>query len=181
MKFLKWNWIPCLALAASSFVSHAVYAEPLRPLETVDHVDVPRYMGVWYEIASFPKWFSKGCVNSQATYSLRSDGRVNVVNECNKGSADGRLSVAHATGRVVDEQTNAKLKVMFFWPFEGDYWIIDLGQNYEYAVVSEPSRQSLWILSRTKVLDKPVLDDILHRLVSEHGFDLSQLQYTRVP
>ncbi|MCX6124769.1 MAG: lipocalin family protein, partial [Proteobacteria bacterium] len=121
-------------------------AESLPPLETVDHVELQRYAGEWFEIASFPKWFNRGCVNTKATYELRGDGRVNVVNECRKFSADGRLSVAKGIARAVDQQTNSKLKVRFGWsPFEGDYWIIELGSDYEFAVISEPSRESLWI------------------------------------
>jgi apolipoprotein D and lipocalin family protein len=151
------------------------------PLETVALVDLARYQGVWYEIASFPKWFARGCVNSQATYTLRDDERVDVLNECRKKTPDGRRSVAKGIARVVDEESNAKLKVRFGWaPFEGDYWIIELEENYKYVVVSEPSRDSLWILSRSTKLSAEVLEPLLERLEAVHGLDTSRLVYTRI-
>ena len=171
-----------VAAVSSLFLGNAkALAESLPPLQTVDHVDLQRYAGEWFEIASFPKWFSRGCVNTKATYEVRNDGRVNVVNECRKFSADGRLSVAKGIARVTDEQTNSKLKVRFGWsPFEGDYWIIELGSNYEYAVVSEPGRDALWILSRSETLPKEILDEIKVRMKDVHKLDLGRLVYTRL-
>ena len=136
-------------------------------------------MGEWYEVASFPQWFSRNCFNTTANYTLRDDGRVDVLNQCHKGSPTGPVSSANAVARVVNRETNAELKVTFFWPFSGDYWIIDLGENYEYAVVSEPRRSTLWILSRSPDLPRETLDAILDRLKNVHKFDLSKLQYTR--
>lgn len=148
-------------------------------LKTVPHVDIERYMGEWFEIASFPQWFSRNCYNTTANYSLRSDGRVDVLNKCHKGSPTGKIADAKGIARVVNTQTNAELKVSFFWPFSGKYWIIDLGDNYEYAVVSAPSRDTLWILSRSPQMDQGTLDGILERLKNVHKFDLSPLKYTR--
>lgn len=150
-----------------------------EPLKTVPHVDIERYMGEWFEIASFPQWFSRNCYNTTANYSLRSDGRVDVLNKCHKGSPTGEIAEAKGIARVVNTQTNAELKVSFFWPFSGKYWIIDLGDNYEYAVVSAPSRDTLWILSRSPQMDQATLDGILERLKNVHKFDLSPLKYTR--
>lgn len=131
----------------------AAQARSDEPLQTVKQVDLERYMGQWYEIASFPKWFSRNCVNAQASYTLQDNSKVGVVNECRKGSATGKLVKVSGVARAVDE-SNAKLKVKFrFNPFEGDYWVIELGEDYEYAVVSEPNRKSLWILSRTETMD----------------------------
>jgi apolipoprotein D and lipocalin family protein len=150
-----------------------------EPFKTVPHVDIERYMGEWFEIASFPQWFSRNCYNTTANYSLRSDGRVDVLNKCHKGSPTGEIADAKGIARVVNTQTNAELKVSFFWPFSGKYWIIDLGDNYEYAVVSAPSRDTLWILSRSPQMDQATLDGILERLKNVHKFDLSPLKYTR--
>ena len=144
-----------------------------EPLKTVPLVDIERYMGEWFEIASFPQWFSRNCYNTTANYSLRSDGRVDVLNKCHKGSPTGEIAEAKGIARVVNTQTNAELKVSFFWPFSGKYWIIDLGDNYEYAVVSAPSRDTLWILSRSPQMDQATLDGILERLKNVHKFDLS--------
>lgn len=166
-------------MISSTNLAAAVDVQEPEPLTTVPFVDLQRYMGTWYEIASFPKWFSKGCVNSTATYTPRDDGRVDVLNQCHSGAANGRLREARAIATVVNKDTNAELKVQFFWPFNGDYWIIELGDNYEYAVVSDPSRKSLWILSRAPEIDQTVLEDLMARLVNVHGFDLSALKFTR--
>lgn len=155
-------------------------AEDLPELQTVKSVDLNRYVGKWYEIASFYQRFQKGCVASTALYSLREDGDIDVLNECRLKTFDGKLKKAKGKARVVDTITNAKLKVSFFWPFWGKYWIIDLGENYEYAVVGHPSRDYLWILSRTPTLDENVLSGILERLKSQH-YDLSKLNKTPQP
>jgi apolipoprotein D and lipocalin family protein len=146
----------------------------LPPVKTVDKVDLSRYIGVWYELAHYPFWAQKNCHCTTATYGLRPDGRISVLNQCRKGGCDGKLKTAHAVAWVVDKETNAKLKVRFFWPFTGDYWIIDLGKNYEYAVVSNPNRSYLWILSRTPEMASKVYEGILKR-ITEQGFDPAKL------
>lgn len=147
------------------------------PLDVVEFVDLTRYAGKWYEIASYPQIFQAGCTGTTAEYTLRDDGTVKVVNTCNTGSLDGPVNRIEGTARVADATTNAKLNVSFFPPFEADYWIIDLGPDYEYAVVSDPSRRSLWILSRTPTLDDATYQGILDR-VSAKGFDLDRLVRT---
>lgn len=157
---------------------HARRAEP--PLPVVSHVDLERYQGVWYEIARYPHKFEEGCVAVTATYRLRQDGKVDVRNECREGSPDGPLRVAEGTARVADPQNRAKLEVTFFWPFYGDYWILALGPEYEYAMVGAPSREYLWILSRT-----PQMDDELYRRLTQRarelGFDPAHLLKTPQP
>ena len=152
----------------------------LPPLEVVPEVDLERYLGTWYEIASYPQRFQEGCTATTATYTLRSDGEIDVLNKCRKDSLDGPEDVAEGRARVVDTTTNAKLEVSFFGPFWGDYWIIDLGPDYEYAVVGHPSRDYLWILSRTPTLDDDTYDEILSRL-AEMGYPLGRLQKTLQP
>ena len=144
------------------------------PLEVVPFVDLTRYVGRWYEISRYPNRFQEGCVGSRATYTLRSDGKIGVLNECLAGSFSGKLRNAKGTAKVVDTKSNAKLKVSFFWPFYGDYWIIDLGKDYEYAVVGHPYRIYLWILSRTKNMDEKLYREILERLKA-NGYDTSRL------
>jgi len=148
-------------------------------LDTVPSVELNRYLGTWYEIASYPMFFQRGCTATQATYSLRSDGLIQVQNKCRKNSLEGPWKSAEGVAKVVDQDTNAKLKVKFFL-FWGDYWIIDLGKDYEYAVVSEPRKKYLWILSRTRQMEKELFDDIGYRL-KEKGFDLKRLQMTLQP
>lgn len=144
------------------------------PLETVAQVDLARYMGTWFEIASFPQRFQKGCTDSRAEYRVRSDGDVEVMNSCLK---DGKVDTVKGKAWVKDKATNAKLKVSFFWPFRGDYWIIDLGKDYEFAVVSAPSRKYLWILSRTPKMEEPRYQEIVNRL-KDRGFDVALLSRT---
>ncbi len=144
------------------------------PLTVVHQVDLQRYMGTWYEIASFPQWFQKGCTDTRADYRLREDGEIEVLNSClRKGVPDtvkGRAWVADATA-------HAKLKVSIVWPFRSDYWIIELGTEYEYAVVSVPSREHLWILARKPVMDDDQFQAIVGRL-KDRGFDMDRLQRT---
>jgi apolipoprotein D and lipocalin family protein len=151
-----------------------------KPLETVSQVDIERYLGKWYEIARYEAPFQQGCVASQATYSLNTDGTLKVVNECRDKTLDGKLRKAVGKAWVVDTVSNAKLKVQFFWPFKGDYWIIDLGKDYEYTVVSEPKRQFLWILSRTPHMDPKTYEAILADLVYWE-FDVTRLKITPQP
>jgi len=150
------------------------------PLRTVPSVDLSRYVGTWYEIASYPQRFQKGCTGTMATYTLRADGKIDVLNRCSRDSLNGRVTVARGRAKVVDKNTNAKLKVSFFWPFWGDYWIIDLGRDYEYAVVGHPNRKYLWILSRTPVMDASVYEEILKRLGAQ-GYDTTRLVQTVQP
>ena len=149
--------------------------EPVVLLETVPHVDLNRYMGVWYEIARYPNSFQKGCVGSRATYSLMDNGKVSVLNECYNGSLSGKLRSAKGKAWVVDKETNSKLKVSFFWPFAGDYWIIDLADDYSYVIVGHPKRKYLWILSRNKKMEDDTYAGILRRLVEIHHYDTSKL------
>jgi apolipoprotein D and lipocalin family protein len=147
-------------------------------LQTVTNVDINRYMGKWYEIASFPQRFQKGCQCTTAEYTLSEKGYVIVENRCNKDSVLGKQSYIRGKAFVEKNSGNAKLKVQFFWPFKAKYWIIDLADDYSYAVVSHPNRRYLWILSRTPQMNKAVYDQIISRL-KEKDFDLNKLQITR--
>ncbi len=149
------------------------------PLQTVERVDLKRYAGTWYEIATIPMSFQKGCTGVTATYTLRSDGDVDVVNTCRKERVDGELKTAKGKAWSVDP-SNAKLEVRFFWPFHGSYWVIDLDPDYGWAVVGHPSREYLWILSRTPTMDPAVYDGILGRLRAQ-GYDTGKLVRTPQP
>jgi apolipoprotein D and lipocalin family protein len=149
------------------------------PLQTVERVDLKRYVGTWYEIATIPMSFQKGCTGVTATYTLRADGDVDVVNTCRKERVDGELKTAKGKAWSVDP-SNAKLEVQFFWPFHGSYWVIDLEPDYGWAVVGHPSREYLWILSRTPTMDAAVYDGILGRLRAQ-GYDTGKLVRTPQP
>lgn len=148
-----------------------------QPLETVKNVDLKRYAGKWYEIASYPQRFQKGCTCTTAEYIATNEGYIIVENACNKDSINGEKSGIKGKAFVVENSGNAKLEVQFFWPFKGKYWIIDLDSNYSYAVVGHPNRKYLWILSRTPTMDSTDYSGILDR-VKAKGFDLSILQKT---
>ena len=140
-------------------------------LEVVSHVDLNKYLGKWYEIAHLPFKFEDGCSNITATYALNKDGSIAVLNECIK---NGKKKQAKGKAKVVDKNSGAKLKVTFFWPFYGDYWIIKLDDNYGYSVVGTPSRKFLWILSRTKQIDNE-LNLQLIEFAKSKGFNVDNL------
>jgi apolipoprotein D and lipocalin family protein len=146
-------------------------------LQTVSVVDLNKYAGKWYEIASFPQRFQKGCHCTTAEYTLSSKGYVIVENKCNKDSIYGKQMSIRGKAFVEKNSGNAKLKVQFFWPFKAKYWIIDLANDYSYAVVSHPNKKYLWILSRTPQMNDEIYNQILLRL-KEKGFDLSKLNVT---
>lgn len=152
-------------------------ADDRAPMRVVPSVDLNRYMGKWYEIARLPNRFQRDCASdSTANYTLRPDGKITVLNECRR--PDGRPKSAEGTARVAsDKGPNTKLKVTFFWPFSGNYWIIDLDPDYRWAVVGEPDRKYLWILSREPELAEPVLAQILDRAKNQ-GYDVRPLLKT---
>lgn len=146
----------------------------LDELKTVNHVDLNRYLGKWYEIGRYPNPFQKDCYLSTATYSLDDNGDIIVLNECKKGSAKGKYKSIKGKAKIVDRKSNSKLKVSFFWPFYGKYWIVALDDDYSYAVVSEPKRKYLWILSRTATID-PAKENEIYQKLTALGFDPKQL------
>jgi apolipoprotein D and lipocalin family protein len=149
-----------------------------QPLQTVPFVDIKKYVGKWYEIASYPQRFQKGCHCTTAEYTFSEKGYVIVENRCNKGGVKGKQAYIKGKAYVIKNSGNAKLKVQFFWPFKADYWIIDLADDYSNAVVSHPNRRYLWILSRTPKIEETVYKKILTRL-KEKGLDVTKLQITK--
>jgi len=154
-------------------------------VHAVPSIDINRYLGTWYEIARLPNRFQESCAGEvTATYSLYDDGDIRVVNRCRKES--GELTEAEGRARrASDDGPNSKLKVRFapavlsFLPFVwGDYWVIDIAPDYSYAVVGEPRREYLWVLSRSPQMDPQVLGEILARARAQ-GYDLSRLLHTR--
>lgn len=149
-----------------------------QTLQTVPFVDLKKYAGKWYEIASFPQRFQKGCTCTTAEYTLSDKGYVIVENRCNKDSIYGKQSYIKGKAFVVENSGNAKLLVQFFWPFKAKYWIIDLADDYSYAVVSNPTKKYLWILSRTPRMNEAIYQQIISRL-KENGFDISSIKITQ--
>lgn len=181
MKKSVWFVIIPAILAVSVF---AVKAQKVKnDLPTVSKVDLKRYAGKWFEIARYPNKFQKKCVgNTMATYTIKSDGKLEVINECLQ--KDGTVDNAKGEAKIIDKTTNAKLEVRFapsllsFIPAVwGDYWIIDLDDNYQYSVVGDPKREYLWILSRTAEINDTTYQNILRR-VEKLGFDPGKLVKT---
>lgn len=163
--------LACLGIALAQPVSAA---EP-APLPTVPRVDLARYAGAWYEIALLPNRFQKQCVaDTQARYRLDGD-RVEVINRCRR--ADGRVEDIQGRAKVVDGSGNAKLRVTFFWPFYGDYWVLALDDDYQQVLVGAPSRQYAWVLSRTPQMPEAALQALLDR-AGELGFDKTAFRRT---
>jgi apolipoprotein D and lipocalin family protein len=163
-----------LATASTGCATTTTERLGLDPPQTAERVELSRYLGTWYEIASFPQGFQEGCTATTADYSLRDDGDIRVVNRCRRGSTEGELTEAHGVARVVDDATRAKLEVSFFRPFWGDYWILEHGDEYDYAVVGHPSRDYLWILARQPQMDSKSYRAILSRLKADR-FDTTRL------
>lgn len=171
--YMKTILVICLMSGLIAGVAAAEKTHP--PLGTVPSVDLERYMGTWYEISSFPQRFQKGCHCSMAEYEMTDKGYVRVINSCRKNGPSGKLKVARGKAFVAKGSGNAKLKVQFFWPFKGDYWIIDLADDYSYAAVGAPNREYLWILSRTPEMDEALYQQILGRIQAK-GFDITRLR-----
>lgn len=184
MKKTVWYaFIPAI-LAVGAAVAVGVKAQKSKDdLPTVSKVDLKRYTGKWFEIARYPNKFQDKCAgNTTATYTQKENGRIEVLNECLK--KDGTTETAKGEAKIIDKATNSKLEVRFapsilsFIPAVwGDYWIIDLGDNYEYSVIGEPKRKYLWILSRTPEMDETTYQNILRR-VEKLGFNPGKLYKT---
>jgi apolipoprotein D and lipocalin family protein len=151
---------------------------------TIPALDVPRYMGTWFEIAKLPNWFQKKCTGgTKAEYSLKNDGVVQVINRCRL--ENGEMTEAIGAARQIGSATSPKLEVRFapewlsFLPLVwGDYWVIDLDEQYQLVAVSEPKKEYLWILARSPKIDPKAYNQLLDRL-SQKGFDLSKLELTK--
>lgn len=144
-------------------------------VESVPAVDLGRYVGKWFEIGSFPMFFQRNCrADTTAEYAVKADGNVSVTNRC---KTDSGVDEAVGTATVVPDSNNRRLKVSFFWPFKADYWIVGLDADYRWAMVGNPNRKYLWLLSRTPQLPPAELEAALHSARAQ-GYDLTQLKYT---
>ena len=137
-------------------------------------MDLNRYAGKWYEIARLPNRFERECESDvTAEYTPRPDGKIRVVNSCK--SADGKTKKAKGTAKLANKSgPNSKFRVTFFWPFYGDYWILDIDPEYQWALIGGPDRDYLWILSRSAELDRSTLDRII-ATAKMKGFETSKL------
>jgi apolipoprotein D and lipocalin family protein len=147
----------------------------LRPtypfLHTATFVDLKKYAGTWYEVALIPNKFEKGCSCTKAEYTLAGN-YIKVKNSCYK-QKENKYTVIEGKAWPVDK-SNAKLKVQFYWPFRGDYWVLYVDKNYKYAIVGNPSRKYLWFLARQQKITKPMYNKLV-LIAKKQGFDTNKL------
>lgn len=140
----------------------------------VSKVDLNRYKGKWYEIARLPNFFEKKLKCTSATYILREDGKITVVNSGHYIADPQKKSSSEGVAWIPDKNSPAKLKVRFFWPFSGDYWIMELDKDYRYVLVGEPSLKYLWILAREKTMDDSTYKMLLKRAI-DNGYNVESI------
>lgn len=144
------------------------------PPRTVEALDLARYSGTWYEIARYPNRFQRDCYSSVAIYSPKDNGRLEVRNRCRSGSPEGPWREVTGVAWRADRQYPGRLKVRFFWPFSGPYWVMLLDRDYRWSVVGHPRRTYLWILARTPTIGDGLYRDLLGR-IAELGYDPGKL------
>lgn len=162
----------CAAVFSKHAVGNAAVPQPAKP------VVLSSYLGRWYEIGRYEQGFQKDCDGVTADYALRDDGKVSVINTCRK--PDGKIKQAKGKAKVVDTATGAKLKVSFFGPFYGDYWVLDHADDYSWSIVGEGSGRYLWLLSREANPGRAKVDMLIAR-AKALGYDTAMLRMTRQP
>ena len=166
-------------LIVGGLALHGLSAQQIPDVQVVPDLDVERYMGLWFAIASIPTSFERQCVQgTTAEYALLENGRIQVTNTCY--DEEGEVDVARGNAWLPDPAEPSKLKVSFvrflgLWWFGAPYWVIDLADDYSYAVVGHPTREFGWILSRTPVLSSETLEGIFSRL-EQQGYERSQFR-----
>ena len=178
------------AFAAASLLLSACVGSPgpvgnARVPEPAKPVSLSEYLGKWYEYGRYETPFQEGCEAVTAEYSLRDDKKIRVVNSCRKGALDGEFDQSTGKAKVVEGSQGAKLKVSFFGPFYGDYWVLDRGEPgadglYDWSIVGEPSGRDLWMLTREPQPDAE-LRALLEARVKELGYDWSLVRLTQQP
>lgn len=159
------TFLPCSILCKNGNIN----------METVKGVKIEKYLGKWYEIARFPHSFEKGLEGVTATYSIREDGKIKVVNAGFQNSLNGKKKTAIGKAYIPNPKDAAKLKVSFFWIFYGDYYILELDTvDYQWSLVGSSSDKYLWILSRTPKMDEALYRSILEK-AKKRNYDISKL------
>ncbi|WP_207539362.1 lipocalin family protein [Sabulicella rubraurantiaca] len=171
---------PLSLLSLLALAACAVPQPDASTPRTVAGVDLQRYAGTWHEAARFPQSFQDSarlrCEETTATYTPRLDGKLDVLNSCANALVEGRpRREVRGTAYAVEGSNNARLRVSFFGPFYGDYWVIGLDPDYRWAVVGTPDRNSLWFLSRQARM-APADFAAAEAVARREGFDLSRLQ-----
>ena len=166
--------LPACATLQKGPVGNAAVPQPAKA------VDVDRYLGRWFELARYEAGFQKDCEAVTAEYSLSAPGQIKVVNSCRKGGLDGKADVAIGKAKIVEGSNSAKLRVSFFGPFYGDYWVLDRAEDYSWAIIGEPSGRYLWLLNRQARPGDAAFAKMKAR-AAELGYDTSMLRVTQQP
>lgn len=172
--FLGFFWFASIALPGLAFAK----GEPeLPPVQTMDYVDLTRYAGIWHQVGFIPTRFQGRCLyDTTAEYTIRPNGAVHVRNQCS--TLEGKVRSIEGNARIRDRESNAKLKVKFFWFLPaGDYWILFVDPEYQNAVVGSPDRKYLWILSRSETIPESLYQDLLKK-ASDQGYDPARVMHT---
>jgi apolipoprotein D and lipocalin family protein len=174
---MRRGFFQLVLLGALALPTLACNMEP--PLDVAQNVDLSRFSGKWYEIARLPRTTQTDCHGTTAFYTQNSDGTLTFVNQCNVGAQAGPVKTISMSASVPDTTVPAKLALNIAG-MTGDYWILEVDSNYQYAVIGHPSRLYFWILSRAPTLDTATVQGIVSRAQSNH-FEMSQLEYTPQP
>jgi apolipoprotein D and lipocalin family protein len=157
----------------------AACATTHTPVHTVDHVELPRYMGDWYVISEIPNFAEKHCVDSVESYALRADGGIDNWFTCRKKSFDAPMKrITSARAIIADPHSNATWHLRFLKVISVDYYILDLDADYQWVMIGHPSRSFGWVLARTRTLPDPLYQSILQRAQAQ-GYDLAK--FVQVP
>ena len=179
MSLQKLLFLIATAIILVFAISSCAPAFRKKMLTNLKSVDINRFTGTWYEIARFPHRFERGLTGVTATYKLRDDGMIEVINKGYMNSLDGEEKIAVGKAKVASKDGKGHLKVSFFWIFYADYFILELDQqNYSYALIGSSSDTYLWILSRKPEMEKATLDMLLKR-AEELGYDLSKVEFVQ--
>ncbi len=143
--------------------------------ETVNSVDLDKFMGDWFVLANIPTSMEEGAVNAIETYAMREDGDIDITFKFNQDTADGELKVYHPKGFIEDTRTNAEWRVQFFWPIKLAYLIIGLSDAYGYTVIAGPNHDYVWVMARTPTIPAAAWDEV-NKLLVRQGYDLSRVQ-----
>ncbi len=148
--------------------------EMKRPLKTVEHVDLPRFMGDWYVIGTIPWIFEKNNVGTMDIYKMRPDGRIDITYVFHEKELSAKCQEMHALATVLDRKSNARWGVQFFWPFKAPYFVIDLAPDYSTTIIGYPTRDLIWIMARTPALSDSNYQVLLEKAASQ-GYDLKRI------
>jgi len=165
-----------ILLLFAVFFSFSVFAEEKKSeVKTVDYVDLKLGGGKWYEIARVARGHEEGLVGVTASYIILPDGNIKIVNTAYENTLDGRFKIITGKAKIIDKKTNAKIRASYRWPFWGNYGVLEVGKNYDYVVIGNLNRKSLWVVSRKPQMNEKLYEEILKR-AEKQGYDITKLE-----